>query len=359
VLRNFNVRVWEQSSAYCQYVFQSRQGVERPTGFFVNTHFPVKAVAKDCASDNLSWETCWWDWKNSWKINYAVTGEGPPVILVHGFGASLGQFRKNIPAIAETGFRVYAVDLLGFGRSSKPVDLNFTMQVWCDQLSDFVREVVQPAHAGEGVVLVGNSIGSLAALMANAALPEGTVRGTALLNCAAGMNNKAVQGDWRVRLALPLFYLIDILLKSRLGRVIFERVRQRESLRSALRGVYATAESVDDELVDLFHEPSCDEGAAEVFISIYTGNEAGPTPPEVVPLVRGPLLVLWGEEDRLTPRSGPVGRLFEALPATRPGTDFVALPACGHCPHDDRPDLVHEKLLPWMKALPAAEQPAA
>mmetsp|Transcript_22651 Transcript_22651/g.56875 ORF Transcript_22651/g.56875 Transcript_22651/m.56875 type:complete len:376 (-) Transcript_22651:594-1721(-) len=299
------------------------------------------------------WESREWEWKNGWRIKYAVAGEGPPLLLVHGFGASLGQFRKNIPVLADAGYKVYAVDLLGFGGSSKPAELQFTMQVWAEQLVDFVGQVIQ-ADAGPdvGVVMVGNSLGSLAAIMANSVLPAKAVRGTVLLNCAAGMNNKAVKGDWRIQLAMPLFLLIDFILKSAVGRTLFDNVRQPENIRGALQSLYSSADSVDQELVDLFYQPSCDEGAADVFISVYTGPEGGPSPLDVLPALQGPLLVLWGEEDRLTPRDGPVGRAFEALPELRPATAFVPLPDCGHCLHDDRPDLVHAELLPWLAALP-------
>jgi pimeloyl-ACP methyl ester carboxylesterase len=61
-----------------------------------------------------------------------------------------------------------------------------------------------------------------------------------------------------------------------------------------------------------------------------------------------PLLVLWGDADPFTPADGPVGRFFQALPDTRLNTRFSFLPSVGHCPHDDRPDLVHSELLPWL-----------
>ena len=43
--------------------------------------------------------------------------------MIHGFGASVGHFRKNIPVLAGEGYRVYAIDLLGFGASDKPKDV--------------------------------------------------------------------------------------------------------------------------------------------------------------------------------------------------------------------------------------------
>lgn len=68
-----------------------------------------------------------------------------------------------------------------------------------------------------------------------------------------------------------------------------------------------------------------------------------------MPSIRGEMLVLWGDKDPFTPADGPVGRYFQALPSTRPGTAFRFLPDVGHCPHDDRPEAVHAELLPWLQ----------
>lgn len=107
-------------------------------------------------------------------------------------------------------------------------------------------------------------------------------------------------GDWRIALARPLFILVDLVLKSPLGKVIFERVREKAILRGALEQIYSFKESVDEELVDLFHGPSCDEGAADVFISIYTG--AAP-----VPLHHRRGTRACGETDRKTREAGGQG----------------------------------------------------
>lgn len=57
---------------------------------------------------------------------------------------------------------MYAVDLLGFGASSKPTTVQYSMELWRDLINDFVAEFA--AGAG-GATLVGNSIGGLACLM--------------------------------------------------------------------------------------------------------------------------------------------------------------------------------------------------
>lgn len=79
----------------------------------------------------------------------------------------MGHFRKNISVLAAAGYKVYALDLLGFGGSDKPplgwTQTGYEMEGWSTQIQAFLDEFVEgPA------VLVGNSIGSLAALMVRA-----------------------------------------------------------------------------------------------------------------------------------------------------------------------------------------------
>jgi pimeloyl-ACP methyl ester carboxylesterase len=56
-------------------------------------------------------------------IEYQVTGEGRPVVLLHGFPDSGRLWRNQVPALAEAGFRVIVPDLRGYGRSDKPTDV--------------------------------------------------------------------------------------------------------------------------------------------------------------------------------------------------------------------------------------------
>ena len=60
-----------------------------------------------------------WMWRG-YQINYRTAGStGAAVLLIHGFGASVGHWRKNIDVLAEN-CRCYAIDLIGFGASAKP-----------------------------------------------------------------------------------------------------------------------------------------------------------------------------------------------------------------------------------------------
>lgn len=139
--------------------------------------------------------------------------------------------------------QVYAIDLLGFGASSKPTTIQYSMELWRDLLLDFIAEFTSGVEGG--VTMVGNSIGALACLMVSvfvtnlltkevlrcknchkvkssvkllafaqvsADAPEGTVRGCVLLNSAGAMNNKGVISDWRIVAVYPLLLFIDFIL---------------------------------------------------------------------------------------------------------------------------------------------------
>lgn len=89
-------------------------------------------------------------------FQYTVVGhQGPAVLLVHGFGAFLEHYRDNISGIADDGNRVWAITMLGFGKSEKP-NIIYAELVWAELLRDFVVDVV-----GEPVNLIGNSIGGM------------------------------------------------------------------------------------------------------------------------------------------------------------------------------------------------------
>ncbi|XP_047151965.1 pheophytinase, chloroplastic [Vigna umbellata] len=294
-----------------------------------------------------------WQWKGQYSINYFVSSDSPqqlqanhpPLLLVHGFGASIPHWRRNINILAQN-YTVYAIDLLGFGASDKPPGFQYTMETWAQLILDFLNEVIQ-----KPTVLIGNSVGSLACLIAASDSNQTLVRGIVLLNCAGGMNNKAIVDDWRIKLLLPLLWLIDFLLKQKgIASAIFERVKQRENLRNVLSSVYGNKESVDEELVEIIREPANAPGALDAFVSIVTGPP-GPNPVVLMPNISLPVLLLWGDEDPFTPIDGPVGKYFSSLPSQQENVKLFLLEGVGHCPHDDRPDLVHEKLLPWLASL--------
>ena len=279
-----------------------------------------------------------WYWQNH-KITYTVQGKGKPLLLVHGFGASIGHWRKNIPALAAAGYKVFALDLLGFGNSAKPA-LDYTVELWQKQIKDFWE-----THIQEPTVFVGNSIGGLLALMLLAETPE-IAAGGILINCAGGLNHRP--NELNPILGLVMAGFTKLVASQITGPFIFNRIRQKKRIRKTLYQVYRDRKAVTDELVDLLYNPSCDEGAQQVFASVLTAPP-GPTPQELLPKVKSPLLILWGEADPWTPITG--AKIYQKLSASRDNVEFQAISNAGHCPHDENPKQVNDLILEWLASL--------
>lgn len=278
-----------------------------------------------------------WTWRDR-QIQYVAVGEGRPLVLVHGFGASIGHWRKNIPALAAAGYRVFAIDLLGFGGSDKPA-IDYNLELWQALLEDFWQDRI-----GEPTVFVGNSIGALLCLMVAARRPD-IVAGGVLLNCAGGLNHRPDELNLPLRVVMGTF--ARLVNSQLLGSFLFNRIRQKHRIRGTLKQVYRNRDAITDELVELLYQPSCDPGAQKVFASILSAPP-GPRIEELLPHVQAPLLVLWGEDDPWTPVTG--GRIFEQMAQSQP-IEFVSIPKTGHCPHDERPDVVNARISQWLSKL--------
>ncbi len=300
-----------------------------------------------------------WDTHNSIQVAYdhqpASTpsrSPAPAIVLVHGFGSSKGHYRRLLAPEAFPEADVYAIDLIGFGESSKPTTTPYNMRLYRDQIVHFIETVITP---GTPVHLVGNSIGSLATLMVGASSKDvrsAELTSLILLNCAGGLNNKGAlsKADWRIKLVLPIFWLIDAILKSALGPILFDKVRGEENLRQVLKNLYpSNPDAVDDELVRGFAEPAKDPNAFHVFREIYTTDDAGPYPLDILDDIECPILLLWGTADTLTPNNGPVGKALRSMAAERPDCDFVDIDGAGHVFFDERPNDTIREISSWVR----------
>ncbi|CAN1842703.1 Pheophytinase, chloroplastic [Linum perenne] len=246
------------------------------------------------------------------SMEYTVAGhKGPPVLLVHGFGAFSEHYRDNIHQIAEAGNRVWAITLLGFGKSEKP-SVVYTELLWAELLKDFIIEVVrEPVH------LVGNSIGGYIASIATCFWPS-LVMSIVLINSAGnivpGYRNLQVSKERRIAGAAWLgARAILLYLKS--------------NIRSIVRNCYPT---------------SCDPGVAEVLESVFSFDLSLP----LNYLLQGckeQVLIIQGMKDPISNSKSKVAMLKEHCPS------FVIkqLDDAGHCPHDEQPDEVNSIVCEW------------
>ena len=287
-----------------------------------------------------------WTWKpnndsQAFTIAYQKQGDhGIPVILIHGFGAGTFHWRKNIPDLAATA-QVYAIDLLGFGKSDKPspnIEASYTFETWGQQILDFCRDVI-----GGPALLVGNSIGCIVAMQAAVDGPE-WVKGVALLNCSLRLlhdRKRATQPFYKQ--FAPL--LQNVLQYKPIGNWFFNQIAQPKTVKKVLLQAYKRSESVTDELVNYLLEPAQDPKAADVFLA-FTAYSQGTLPEDLFPRLQCPAIVLWGMEDPWEPIE--LGREFAHYPMV---TAFVELPGLGHCPQDEAPEIVNPILNDWIRSL--------
>ena len=272
----------------------------------------------------------------------------PPLVLLHGFGAASGHWRHNAGALAAAGWRVYAIDLLGFGDSDQPGHRRHRRldnRLWARQLQAFLEQVVEgPA------VLVGNSLGSLVAITCAVFFPSWVeaVVAAPLPDPTLVLPQRRRLPPWRRRLQRHVVLLLCRLLP--LG-LLLPLIARTPLLDLGLRSAYRNPRPLDLELRRLVARPALRPQAARALRAMSIGMALRPRAATAAPLLarmRQPLLVLWGSHDRLVPMA-----ISHQLSAHKHDLELRRLPELGHCPHDEHPELFNTQVLGWLAQRPA------
>ena len=282
----------------------------------------------------------YWTWRGQ-SIYYVRAGQPhsnrPPLLLVHGFGASTDHWRKNIGGLSQE-FEVWAIDLLGFGRSTKAY-VNYGADLWRDQLHEFITEVI-----GQAVVLAGNSLGGYASLCLAAQRPE-SAAGLILLNPAGPFTEtQTVSKPDPFREVLSNLSR-SVLLMPLPSWLLFQYVRQKSMIRKTLQKVYLDQTAITDDLIDDIYRPSCDPGAATVFAAVFKSPQ-GEKNDVLLSQLACPLLMLWGEGDPWMNGRSRGAKFREHYPQL---TEYYL--QAGHCPHDEVPNQVNALIQDWVLGL--------
>jgi len=267
------------------------------------------------------------------------------VLLIHGFGANTNHWRFNQPVLAEQ-VPTYAIDLLGFGRSDQPQaqlrdelashnSVHYGFDLWAQQVADFCHDVID-----RPVVLVGNSIGGVVALRAAQLLGEERCKQVVLIDCAQRlMDDKqlATQPAWMAWIRPLLKTLVS---QRWLSTALFRNAARPALIRRVLKQAYPSGSNVDDDLVALLLGPSQRDGAAEAFrgfINLFNDHLA----PDLLQTLSVPVHLIWGEADPWEPikEAKKWEKQFDCIQT------LLVISNAGHCPHDESPTDVNERLL--------------
>jgi pimeloyl-ACP methyl ester carboxylesterase len=261
-----------------------------------------------------------------------LEGEGPGLVLLHGWGDSADTWRPLLAELGARDRRAIAVDLPGFGTASRLRD-----GPMLPQLDAFAAEVVR--EIGEDAVVVGNSLGGVTALRLAERddLPLAGVVPVAPAGLQMPRWFDVIERDPLTRrlLGLPL-PIAPPVLRATVGEIYRQLVFARP--RSAEAAVVVAFAS---------HHASRERVAA----LLASGRRLLPelqTPPFRFERVRCPVLLVWGTRDRMVPHTG-AQILLEALPHTH----LELLEGVGHCPQLEATGRLLELLLPFPAAVPA------
>jgi pimeloyl-ACP methyl ester carboxylesterase len=304
-----------------------------------------------------------WDFQGH-LIGYEVANEQllekvnkkEPVLLLNGFGVgSFHQHRLILELVDRDGDRViYGIDYLGQGRSW-PVDchdgnskneegLQYSADVWIEQIISFLEQVVVgDGEDAQKVHLVGNSVGGHLAAIVATRRPD-LVATISLLNATPvwGLNLPF----WSGELPPPAIPRI-------IGRYLFDRIRNPNTIEKYLETAYASRDAFGEELK--LQIIGCTEGKCghAAFTSILWSPPATTANCknfyDVLAKLQCDVLLVFGEDD---PWCKPAfaKRMIQSL-ADRPSGGccrYVQLSNVGHCPNHEAPQAVGKAVSAWI-----------
>ncbi|HEU5342728.1 MAG TPA: alpha/beta fold hydrolase [Ktedonobacterales bacterium] len=278
-------------------------------------------------------------------IHYAARGRGEPMLLLHDLfpGSSAFEYRQVFAPLAER-YRVFAPDLLGFGRSGHPA-IRYTPQLYATLTEDLLRQVVgatdQPAH----LVAAGRSAGF--AVLAASARPQ-LVRSLTLIEPIGLLARSAERAapDAQAGLRLGPQVARALLRTPLLGESAYHALVSRWGLRRALRRRLADgaahAGRVSDDVIDQYYAMAHQRGARFASADLLGAMDSAEASAAFEEL-SAPTLLIWGQRDP----SHPIAEC-RALRQRRPSAQLRVFPT-GAMPHVEAPDAFAREVFGWLR----------
>ena len=263
------------------------------------------------------------------RLSYLEAGTGPPVVAIHGLGASKASLLPTVAALAGD-FRVIAVDLPGFGDSAKPLGAEYDARYFAAAVVDLLDALgLERAH------FVGNSLGGRVALELGLRHADRTDRLALLAPSMAWRRSR----QWAPLLRLLPPELGALQPTPRAVRGIVDRVVPGAADGWTAAGV--------DEFMRAYLTPSGRAAFYAAARQIYLEEPHGDDGfwPRLKAL-RAPALFVWGRQDRLVPLAF-ARHVTDALPTA----EHLELD-CGHVPQLERPDEAHAAVRAFLRRSP-------
>jgi pimeloyl-ACP methyl ester carboxylesterase len=269
-------------------------------------------------------------------LHYVEAGEGPMVVLLHGFPEFWFGWRLQIPRLAAAGYRVVVPDMRGYNLSSKPSGIKaYGAASLADDIAGLIREL-----GAESATLVGHDWGGTVAWTLAMNHPE-VVDRLAILDAAHP--RKLQKGLFKPRQLARSWYFFFFAIPWLPELIV--RARRYRFFQRFLRDA---SPAYTPEEMDRYIEAWSQPGATTAMIDYYRHSvfESPIKAKKAIRTISAPTLVIWGGRDRYL---GPT--LAEPEAADVPNLDRVErLPDASHWVHHDESERVSELLIDFFRS---------
>jgi len=264
-------------------------------------------------------------------IFYIVKGEGEPLILIHGYGAGMWVWERQIDILSRF-YRVYALDLIGHGFSDRP-KMDYKPETYIQFLKDFMDRLrIEKAN------LIGNSMGGGIAWAMAIFFPERVNRLILIDTVPSNVFNQVRNDSFKTLIAIKDIPLLPYLVISG---------RNKNSIKQILRECIYDTQLITPELLDRQYQLSKMKGMTWVLYSTLKNADEAKKLKDSLSQVHHPTLLIWGERDLVFPPS--VGKdLHRAIK----GSKFQTIKGSGHIPMWENPEEVNQTILRFLKKGP-------
>ena len=284
---------------------------------------------------------------NGLRFHAVTRGEGPPVLLVHGFPENWFSWRYQIDPIADAGFRAVAVDLRGYGGTDRPAGVSsYGIDPLCADFDGLVD-----ALGGEPLHLVAHDWGAAIAWVFAGRHPDRLASLTILNGPHPKLfahhltrNLRQLRRSWYL-FFYQLPWLPERMLSAGDGRAFW----------SVFRGWAHRKEMFPGKVVDRFRKPMLEPGALTAAVHYYRAlfrNPRALAEARAFPRLSVPTSVFWAQDDRAL---GP--ELCDGLEGEFTGPyEYHPVEDCSHWVQQEQPELVNEYLVDFLRRMEKARQ---
>ena len=271
------------------------------------------------------------------RLHYVEAGEGPLVVLLHGFPQFWYMWRFQIPALAEAGFRVVAPDMRGYNLSEKPRGVrSYHVELLARDVERLIR-----ACGEESAAVVGHDWGAMVAWMAAMMYPE-RIEKLGILNVPHP--ERFVRGLLRPSQLLRSSYMFFFQVPRLPEKVL--AARNFASLRYTLRNEPICPGAFTDEDIERYVEALARPGALTATLNYYRAlfRRSPLKARALLRRIEAPVIVMWGERDRYLR-----AELAEPDRSWVPNLRVERLSDASHFVAEDRPGEVNALLLEFLR----------